>query len=167
MYDLSTFWQVDFSCWLAWISFMLEHFLKCLAFLILWFIFKRSPNDAAWKLWWHGPGLSASGLHFRIIEQSRECWLGDPQVSVCGVFLLGCPVSLKKKLLIFCLQVGFQAVQGVREEVWGSIQPHFMQTLNQSPRFQSHTSPSPWPYLAPPSPKPLQVVEASWIPSLP
>ena len=31
--------------------------------------------------------MAASGLRFRTVEQSRECSLGDPMVSVCGVCL--------------------------------------------------------------------------------
>lgn len=107
------------------------------------------------------------GFTFRQQSRALEISFGASQRAVCRVFLLGCPVSLKKKLLTFCLQVGFQSIQGVREELWGSIQPHAMQTLNQSPCFRYHISPCHWPYSAPPSPKPLQVVEASQLPSLP
>ena len=48
--------------------------------------------------------MAASGLHFRTVEQSRECLLGDPKVSVCGVFL-GVP-SLSEETADF-LPVGW------------------------------------------------------------
>lgn len=49
---------------------MLDHFLKCLTFLVLLFVSKRNPHNVEWKLWWPGPDLLASGLHFQTTEQS-------------------------------------------------------------------------------------------------
>ena len=133
-----------------------KHMKRCSISLI----FKRRPYNADWKLWWHGPDLMASGLQFRTVEQHCALQLGTLRCQYVG---FSCPVSLKRKLLIFCLQLGSLALQGVREEFWGSIEPYSVQTLNHCACFQSPASPCPQPYLIPPCPKPLQAHEAGWV----
>lgn len=62
VYELSPFQLIYFSCWLIWISSMLETLLKCLVFFVLLFIFKRSPQNADWKPWWPGPDCLPGGF---------------------------------------------------------------------------------------------------------
>lgn len=102
-------WIIFFSFFLPGLFFLLVYssffhvgrVLKCQVFLVLLFIFKRGPYNADWKLWWPGSDLVANGPHVRTVKQSTEHWLGDPQKLVGGVSLLGFPVSLEKKMLIF------------------------------------------------------------------
>ena len=105
------FHQGCFSCWVIWISFMLEQFLKCLASLVSLFVFKLSPLSADWKPWWCEPASQAMGFTVDNRAEHRPFHLGTLRCQHVGLFLRLCSLSLRKKVLTFCLQAGFQAVQ--------------------------------------------------------
>lgn len=120
-YDTS-FEQIYFSYWLLWIYFLLELFLRCLAFLILLYMSKRSPNNAYFPMLWSGGTdlICWPECHFRTVVQSTEYFTWGPSDVNMWHFSPGLPSLWARNCWSPTSSLSTGCIRS-KEEVWGSI----------------------------------------------